>query len=109
MSAREGDIGVCIWFGAPIMHRMSGLYLAWHWHDVCVHVHLRIHSKTVESCCLLLRLHALVSVKNRVDLLACSVRAMRCNVLLCCAILRPFMCDFSHVDRRCDHVSILCN
>ena len=24
----EGDIGVCIWLGAPSMHRMSGLNLA---------------------------------------------------------------------------------
>ena len=26
----EGAIGVCVCFGAPIMHRMSGLSLAWH-------------------------------------------------------------------------------
>ena len=39
----EGDIGVCVWFGAPIMHKMSGLNLAWHWHVICEHVHLRSH------------------------------------------------------------------
>ena len=66
MSAVEGDIGVCIWFRAPIMHRMSGLNLAWHWLVVCVHVHLRSQSGIVESGGLLLRLPALVSVKNQV-------------------------------------------
>lgn len=30
MSAGEGDSGVCIWFGAPTMHRISGLNLAWY-------------------------------------------------------------------------------
>jgi hypothetical protein len=29
VSVGEGDIGVCVWFGAPIMHKMSGLNLAW--------------------------------------------------------------------------------
>jgi len=28
MHVREGDIGICVWFGAPIMHRMSSLNLA---------------------------------------------------------------------------------
>ena len=32
-------MGVGVWFGAPSMHRMSGLSLAWHWHLVCGHVH----------------------------------------------------------------------
>ena len=27
MSVGEGDIGVCVWFGAPIMHRISERYL----------------------------------------------------------------------------------
>ena len=26
----EGDIGVYVWFGAPMMHNRSGLNLAWH-------------------------------------------------------------------------------
>ena len=55
---------------------------------------------------LLLRLLALVSVRNHVHLLACSVWVMRCIALLWRAILRPFICGFSHVDRRCGHVSL---
>jgi hypothetical protein len=31
----EGTIGVGVWWGAPIIHRMSGLSRAWHWHLVC--------------------------------------------------------------------------
>ena len=31
----EGDMGVCVCLRAPIMHRMSGLSLAWHWHGNC--------------------------------------------------------------------------
>ena len=41
MSVRRGDIGVCVWFEALIMHKMHGLNLAWPWHIVCGHVHLR--------------------------------------------------------------------
>ena len=44
-----GNKGVGVWFGAPSIHRMSGLSLAWHWHFVCGHVHSRSHSRTV--CC----------------------------------------------------------
>ena len=87
VSVGEGDIGVCVWFGAPIMHKMSNLNLAWHWHDVCEHVHLRSQSAIVCSGGLLLKLPTLVSVKNRVVLLACSVWVMRCTTLLCRAIL----------------------
>ena len=72
-SLGEGEMGVCVWFGAPNMHRISGLNLAWHWHVVYGHVHLRNHSGIVCSSGLLLRLHVLVSVKNLVCLLACSV------------------------------------
>ena len=50
-------------------------------HVVCVHVHLKNYSGTVESSGLLLKLHALVSVKSQVDLLTCNVRAMKCNVM----------------------------
>ena len=50
MCVGEGDIGVCVWFGPPSMHSMSGLSLAWHWHFVCGHVHLRSHSRIVWSC-----------------------------------------------------------
>ena len=25
-------MGSCVWVEAPIMHKMSGLSLAWHWH-----------------------------------------------------------------------------
>ena len=31
----EGSMGVCAWLGAPIMHRMSGLSLAWQLHGIC--------------------------------------------------------------------------
>ena len=39
-----------VWFGAPSMHRMSGLSLAWHWHvfvGMCIGVS---HSGIVCSC-----------------------------------------------------------
>ena len=42
-------MGVCVLFGAPIMHRMSGLSLAWHRQGVCGHVHLISHSGIVCS------------------------------------------------------------
>ena len=70
-------------------------------------MHLKSQFGTVESDGLLVRLPALVSVKNRVFLLACSFWVMRYIVLLCRAILRPFMYGFLHVDRRCGHVSLL--
>ena len=73
----EGDIGVWVWFGAPIMHRISGLNLTRHWHVVYGHMHLKSPSIIVCSGGLLLRLHALVSVKNWVCLLARSVWVMR--------------------------------
>ena len=41
MSVEEGDIGVCVWFKAPIMQKMPDHNLAWHWHVICEHVHLR--------------------------------------------------------------------
>ena len=41
MSVGEGDNGVCVWFGASIKHKILGHYLAWHWHVICGHVHLR--------------------------------------------------------------------
>ena len=106
MSVEEGDIGVCIWFGAPVMHRMSGLSFAWHLHVVCVHVHLSSHFGTIESSGLLLKLHAWVCVKISVDLLACGIWAMRCIAMLWRDIRKPFMCGFSHVERRCGHVSL---
>ena len=51
----EGVIGVCVWFGAPTMHMSYGLNLAWHWHVVCVYVHLRSLSKIVCSSGVLVR------------------------------------------------------
>jgi hypothetical protein len=33
----DGVVGTCVWFGAPIMHRMSSLSLAWHWHGFWWH------------------------------------------------------------------------
>ena len=53
---------VCVWFGAPSMHRISGLSLAWHWQVVCGHMQLRSHSGIVCSGVVLLVLLALVSV-----------------------------------------------
>jgi hypothetical protein len=85
----DGVIGVCVWFGAPIMHRMYGLSLAWHWQGVCGHVHLSNQSRIVCFGGLLLILPALVSVKKRVFLLACSVCVMRCTALSCLEILMP--------------------
>ena len=81
----DGVIGVCIWLGAPIMHSMFSLSLAWHWHICCGHVHVRSHSGTVWSGGWLFRLPALVKVKNLVCLLACSVWVMRwtCFVVPC--------------------------
>jgi hypothetical protein len=50
--------------------------------------------------------HALISVKNRVNLLACNVWTIRCTTLLYMDILRPSRCWLSHVDRRWGHVSL---
>ena len=107
-------MGVGDWFWAPIMHSMSGFSLAWHWHCGCEHVHARSHrslnprsqSGTVLSCGWLLRVPALVSVKNFVFLLACSVWVIRWTALLCRAILSPLRYGCSHVDRRWGHVSL---
>ena len=106
MSAEEGDNGVCVWCGAPIMHKIYGCSLAWHWHVICGHVHLRRRSGIVCSGGLSLRLFALVSVKNRVFMLACNAWVMRCTALLCLAILRPFKYGFLHVDNKWGHVSL---
>ena len=43
----EGEIGLCIWLGAPSMHRMSGLDLTWHWQGCWGHVDLRSHYGTL--------------------------------------------------------------
>ena len=104
MSVGEGDIGVCVWLGALIMHRMLGLSLASHLHGICWHEHLMSQSWIVCFGALLLSFHALVSVKNHVLLLAWSVWVMTCTTLLCRAILRPFRYGCSHVDRRWGHV-----
>ena len=66
VSVGEGDIGVCMWFRVPIMHRMYGRNLAWQWHITWEHVHLKSQSGIVCSCGLSLRFHALVSVKTQV-------------------------------------------
>ena len=52
-------------------------------------------------------LPALVNVKKRVYLLACSVCVMRCTALSCLEILRPFRKGCSHSARRCGHESLL--
>jgi hypothetical protein len=83
-------MGICVWFGAPIMHRMSGLSLAWHWHGFWRHVHCSSHFGIVCSCGWLLLWPALIRVRNLVFLFACSVWEIRCTTLLCLAILSPF-------------------
>ena len=101
----DGGMGVCVWFGAPILQRMYGLSLARHWHSFWWHVHWSSHCGIVCSCGWLLRLLALVRVKNMVFLFACSVLVMRWTALLCLAILSPFRYGCSHVDSRCDDMS----
>jgi hypothetical protein len=99
VSVGEGDIGVCVWFRGPIMHRMLGRILAWHWYIIWEHLHLKSRSWIVCSGGLFLRLHALVNVKNRMFLLVCSVWVMRCIALLCRAIFRPLKYGCLHIDR----------
>ena len=70
-------------------------------------MHLRSQFGIVLLGGLLLNLHVLVGVENRVFLLVCSIWVMRCIALLWHAILRPFISGFWHVDRRCCHVSML--
>ena len=101
----DGHMGSCIWFGAPITHRMSSLSLVWHWHGFWWHVHWSSQFGIVCSCGWLSRWHALVRVRNLVFLLAFSVWVMRCTALLCLAILSPFRYGCSHVDNRWGHVS----
>ena len=96
----DGDIGSVIWLEDPIMHRMSGLSLAWHWHGCCWHMHCSSQSGTVCSCRQLLRWPALIMVRNLVFLLACSVWVIRCIALLCLAILSPVRYVCSHVDNK---------
>ena len=66
------------------MHKMFGLSFAWHGHGVCAQVHMSSHSGIVESGGLLLQCPTLISMKNWVNLLACSVWAMRRTTLLWC-------------------------
>ncbi len=66
----DGVKGIRILFGAPMMQRIYGLSLDWHWQGVCGHVHLSSHFGIVWSGVLLLILPALVSVKKQVFLLA---------------------------------------
>ena len=100
-------MGSRVWFGALIMHRMSGLSLAWHWHGFDGMYIWSSHSGTICSCGWLLMWHALVRVRNLVFLFACSVWEMRCIALLCLAIECPFRYGCSHVDSRWGHVSHL--
>ena len=69
-------------------------------------MYLSSHFKTIELGGLLLKFHAMISVRNLVNLLDCSVWTMRCTTLLWHDILRPFMREFSHVERRWGHVSL---
>lgn len=88
------------------MHRMSSISFAWHWHGVCVQVHPSSHYGMVELGGLLFKFHGLISVEDHVTLLACSVRAMRCIILLRHDMMRPFVYSFSHVDRKWSHMSL---
>ena len=87
----EGDIAVRIWFGAPMMHSMSGPNLAWHSQVRCGHVHLSSHCRIVGYGGWLFNLHVLVRVKDWVFLLACNVWVV--FTLLCHAIHSPFNMD----------------
>ena len=80
------------------MQRMSGLSFSWNGHGVCAQVHMSSHSRIVESGGLLLECPTLISVKIWVNLLACSVWAMRRTTLLWCNILRFLMYWFANVD-----------
>ena len=102
----DGDIGVCVWLGAPIMHKMFGLSLAWQLHGICWHEHLISQSGIVCSGVMLLSFPALVSVKYQVFVLAWSVWVMRCTALLCLAIFNNFRYGCSHVDQRWGQVSL---
>jgi hypothetical protein len=64
MVVGDGVMGVCVWFGAPIMYRTPSLSLARHWHGVCEHVHLNSQFGIVWSGGLLLIFLVLVSVKK---------------------------------------------
>ena len=66
MCGGEGVIGVCVWLGAPIMHGMSGLNLAWQPHGICWHEHLKSQSGIVGTRILLLIFLALDNVRNHV-------------------------------------------
>ena len=66
-------MGVCIWFGAPMTHRISGLSLAWHWQGRCGHIHLRSMFVIVGFGGWLFELHALVKVQNLVFFWLCYV------------------------------------
>ena len=61
----DGVMGVCVWLGAPIMHSMSGLSLARHWHG-----YLSIQFGIVWLGGLLLISPALASVNKQVFMLA---------------------------------------
>ena len=56
----DRDRGVSVLFGAPSMHRIYGLSLAWHWQLGGVHVHFMSQYWTVYSWIMLLWFHALV-------------------------------------------------
>ena len=98
-------MGSRVWFGASIMHRISGFSLVGHWHGFWWHVHWSSHFGTVCSCGWLLMWPALVKVRNLVFLFAWSVWEMRCTAMLCLAIPSPFRYGCSHVDSRNGHVS----
>lgn len=88
------------------MHWMSSIGFAWHWHNVCVQVHPSSHSGMVELGSLFFKFHALINVEDHVNLLACSVRAMRCVIFLRHDMMRPFAYSFSHANRKWGHVSL---
>lgn len=64
------------------MQIVSSLSLAMHWHGLLLQLHARSHFGIVEYSCLLLHVHAFVSVKNLVLLLACSICVMECTTFV---------------------------
>ena len=74
------------------MHSMSGLNLALEWHLWCLHVHLSNQDGIVSSGGLFSNVLAFMS-KNHLDLFEDIMSFLRAHtVLLCCLILRAWMC-----------------
>lgn len=107
----DGVRVVCVWFWAPIMHRMSGRTLAWHFARCLWACTFEYPLWNCFFGCIVIDCTCVGQCEKRVFLFAWSVCVMRCTALLC---LRPSRYVFSHVDKRCGYVSlsffdIVCN